>query len=109
MVFAECVLTYIDAEKIDAMLEFFSDKFINLTFVSYEMFKPNDSFGKMMVRNFQVRLIFPAFAKFKDEGMSFAGNPEVSTGARSGRKVFATRLQPGGFLRHAQDVQLAHG
>jgi hypothetical protein len=55
LVFAECVLTYIEGSKIDNLLKYLSDKFENLIFVTYEMFNPYDSFGKMMVKNFQVK------------------------------------------------------
>jgi hypothetical protein len=56
LVFSECVLTYIDAIQVDSVISFFSNNFSNICFATYEMFKPNDSFGKMMVKNFLVKL-----------------------------------------------------
>lgn len=37
-------------------MEYFLKNFDLVHFLNYEMFNPNDSFGKMMVKNFQVRL-----------------------------------------------------
>ena len=55
LVFSECVLTYIDANKVDNIIKYFNEKFENVIFVTYEMFNPYDGFGKMMVRNFEVK------------------------------------------------------
>jgi O-methyltransferase involved in polyketide biosynthesis len=54
LVYAECVLTYIHTDATNVLLENISKWFEKLTFLNYEMFNPNDSFGKMMVKNFEV-------------------------------------------------------
>ena len=55
MVFAECVLAYIDKESIINLLTFLKQKFSNLAVIDYEMFNPNDPFGRMMDKNFKDR------------------------------------------------------
>ncbi len=45
LVFAECVFTYIEGNKIDQIIKYFSENFKNIIIVSYEMFNPNDNFG----------------------------------------------------------------
>lgn len=54
-IFCECVLAYIDKDKIEQLLKFFSETFENLIFVDYEMFNSEDGFGRMMVQNFKAR------------------------------------------------------
>jgi len=49
------VLAYIDRESIEFLLAYFRNHFKNIIFVDYEMFNPNDGFGKMMVDNFKSR------------------------------------------------------
>ncbi|KAM3142116.1 hypothetical protein pb186bvf_005770 [Paramecium bursaria] len=55
IIFAECVLTYIDSKATDNLLKAMKQKFAHLDFLNYEMFNPNDQFGKMMVKNFEYR------------------------------------------------------
>lgn len=51
--YAECVLSYIDADKIDELMGYISKTF-SLAFVfDYEMYNPHDRFGEMMVKNFK--------------------------------------------------------
>jgi len=53
--YCECVLSYIDAEKVDALMSYIN-KVFNLAFMfDYEMYNPNDRFGQMMVKNFEMR------------------------------------------------------
>lgn len=54
LIFAECVLTYIDVESSSKFIGSLCKWFSDLSFLNYEMFNPNDQFGKMMVKNFQV-------------------------------------------------------
>ncbi|CAD8080398.1 unnamed protein product [Paramecium primaurelia] len=55
LVYAECVLTYINSESTNRLLDGLTKWFPHLTFLNYEMFNPNDQFGKMMVQNFEYR------------------------------------------------------
>ena len=53
--YAECVLSYINADKVDELMGYINKTF-NLAFVfDYEMYNPNDRFGQMMVKNFDIR------------------------------------------------------
>ena len=53
LLYAECVLSYIQSQPVDDLLKFIHDSFrLNWVF-DYEMFNPNDRFGKMMVKNFE--------------------------------------------------------
>lgn len=54
LIFAECVLAYIEGKFSNQLIEMFANKFPFLYFFDYEMFNPNDNFGKMMMKNFQV-------------------------------------------------------
>lgn len=50
--YCECVLSYINADKVDNLIETIGRSF-DLCFVfDYEMYNPNDRFGQMMVKNF---------------------------------------------------------
>ncbi|KAL4463936.1 hypothetical protein ABPG74_005873 [Tetrahymena malaccensis] len=51
-IFAECVMTYIESKYTDELLKSIASTFDLVYFSSYEMFNPNDPFGKMMVKNF---------------------------------------------------------
>lgn len=45
-------MSYIDADKVDGLLNYIRKNF-RLAFVfDYEMYQPNDRFGQMMVKNF---------------------------------------------------------
>ena len=53
--YAECVLSYIDAERVDSLMGYINKAF-NLAFVfDYEMYNANDRFGQLMVKNFELR------------------------------------------------------
>lgn len=53
--YAECVLSYINSDKVDELIAFINKTF-NLAFIfDYEMYNPNDRFGQMMVKNFNQR------------------------------------------------------
>ena len=52
--YAECVLSYIDADKVDALLKYIKDKFTLAFLFDYEMYGPNDRFGSLMVKNFHL-------------------------------------------------------
>lgn len=53
--YAECVLSYIEADLVDNLVSFIKEKF-DLAFIfDYEMYNPNDRFGQMMVKNFKER------------------------------------------------------
>ncbi len=53
--YSECVLSYIDAERVDEFVDYINKKF-NLAFLfDYEMYNPNDRFGQLMVKNFDLR------------------------------------------------------
>jgi O-methyltransferase involved in polyketide biosynthesis len=58
LIFAECVLTYINTESTTQLLHGIASWFPTLTFINYEMFNGSDLFGKMMVRNFEVNSIY---------------------------------------------------
>lgn len=49
------MLSYIEADKVDALMGYINQNF-DLAFVfDYEMYNPNDRFGQMMVKNFDMR------------------------------------------------------
>lgn len=51
----ECVLSYINADKVDDLISYIRKQF-NLAFLfDYEMYNPSDRFGQMMVKNFNER------------------------------------------------------
>lgn len=52
---SECVTIYIHAESITKLRRLISGFFSDVAFVDYEMFNGKDPFGKMMVRNFEVK------------------------------------------------------
>ena len=53
--YCECVLSYIDPDAVDSMLKYIADTYLFSWIFDYEMFNPNDRFGKMMVQNFEIR------------------------------------------------------
>eukprot|EP01016_Furgasonia_blochmanni_P041310 TRINITY_DN5345_c0_g2_i5.p1 TRINITY_DN5345_c0_g2~~TRINITY_DN5345_c0_g2_i5.p1 ORF type:complete len:224 (+),score=39.87 TRINITY_DN5345_c0_g2_i5:65-736(+) len=55
LIFAECVLVYLEPKESDGVIQFFSDTFEFVSIMNYEMFNGNDSFGKVMVRNFEIK------------------------------------------------------
>ena len=54
MIFSECVLVYLEGKYTDKLIEVMANNFKILFLLDYEMFNPNDNFGKMMVKNFEV-------------------------------------------------------
>jgi O-methyltransferase involved in polyketide biosynthesis len=52
--YAECVLSYIDADKVDELLKYIRTEFKLAYLFDYEMYDPNDRFGQMMVKNFNL-------------------------------------------------------
>lgn len=53
--YSECVLSYIDADRVDDFVAYLNKKF-NLAFLfDYEMYNPHDRFGQLMVKNFDLR------------------------------------------------------
>lgn len=49
------MLSYIDADRVDEFVSYINKKF-NLAFLfDYEMYNPNDRFGQLMVKNFDLR------------------------------------------------------
>jgi len=49
-------LAYIDGKTTDKLIDVLGKNFKILFLLDYEMFNPNDNFGKMMVKNFEVTL-----------------------------------------------------
>ncbi|ORE06106.1 leucine carboxyl methyltransferase [Rhizopus microsporus var. microsporus] len=52
---SECVFIYLDPEDSDNILRWITDNMINVMFVLYEQIKPDDAFGKMMIKNLKSR------------------------------------------------------
>jgi hypothetical protein len=53
--YSECVLSYIEADRVDDFVSYINKKF-NLAFIfDYEMYNPHDRFGQLMVKNFDLR------------------------------------------------------
>ncbi|CEP10343.1 hypothetical protein [Parasitella parasitica] len=54
---SECVFIYISPEESNAILRWITDQVKNAMFILYEQIKPDDAFGKMMIRNLKSRNI----------------------------------------------------
>ncbi|KRX07682.1 hypothetical protein PPERSA_11231 [Pseudocohnilembus persalinus] len=54
-VFAECVLTYIESQYTNNILQFLQQSFDQVMLMDYEMCNPQTPFGKQMVKNFQLK------------------------------------------------------
>ncbi|KAI8646395.1 leucine carboxyl methyltransferase 2-like protein [Parasitella parasitica] len=54
---SECVFIYISPEDSNVILKWITDQMKNAMFVLYEQIKPDDAFGKMMIRNLKSRNI----------------------------------------------------
>ncbi|XP_064387765.1 tRNA wybutosine-synthesizing protein 4-like isoform X2 [Halichondria panicea] len=52
LLISECVLTYVEPDKVDAIIQWISSSFKNSIFCCYEQILPNDGFGKIMLRHF---------------------------------------------------------
>ena len=50
--YCECVLSYIEPGPVDNLLKYIHDTYRLCWVFDYEMYNPNDRFGKMMARNF---------------------------------------------------------
>jgi O-methyltransferase involved in polyketide biosynthesis len=60
LVLSECVLVYLKPEESKVILSFFRDYFKgDLALLNYEMINPHDPFGKTMLENLEVKLLFP--------------------------------------------------
>ena len=56
IVVSECVLVYIEEQSVHDLKAFLRNSLSNFALVDYEMFNPNDAFGRRMVQNFAVSL-----------------------------------------------------
>eukprot|EP00038_Savillea_parva_P031975 m.92441 g.92441 ORF g.92441 m.92441 type:complete len:306 (+) comp9959_c0_seq1:108-1025(+) len=52
---AECVLVYLEAEESAALLSTLAAAVTEACFINYEMINPDDPFGRVMVRNLELR------------------------------------------------------
>jgi len=57
LVIAECVLPYIKADNVSALLTWFQTTFEQIGVISYDMFGLEDSFGRVMRQNLKMRNI----------------------------------------------------
>jgi tRNA wybutosine-synthesizing protein 4 len=55
MIISECVLIYMDTKDSDALIQWFGNNFTTSIFLLYEQIKPEDPFGKEMVKNIEAR------------------------------------------------------
>jgi O-methyltransferase involved in polyketide biosynthesis len=55
LVISECCLIYLSPDDADAVLEKFTNRFTTVAAVIYEPIRPNDAFGRTMVRNLTTR------------------------------------------------------
>jgi len=55
LVFAECVLIYLPTTNSNEIMKYFVDNFDTIYFMNWEMMKLKDSFGKVMIQNFEAR------------------------------------------------------
>lgn len=53
--YSECVLSYIDADRVDDFVAYIGKSFDLAFLFDYEMYNPNDRFGQLMVKNFDAR------------------------------------------------------
>lgn len=53
--YSECVLSYIEADKVDQLVVEIGKTFDLAFFFDYEMYNPHDRFGQLMVKNFELR------------------------------------------------------
>ncbi|ORZ03045.1 leucine carboxyl methyltransferase 1 [Syncephalastrum racemosum] len=103
---SECVLIYLEPTHSDAIMAWMTETLSDCAFVLYEQIRPNDSFGKMMLRNLESRDIqlkgihaYPDLQhqerRFLDLGWRFA--KAVDTNA-----IHDTYLVPGDLARMAK-------
>ncbi|PIK39564.1 putative tRNA wybutosine-synthesizing protein 4 [Apostichopus japonicus] len=53
LLLSECVLTYMEVQRSDALIEFCANTFSNAAFICYEQIYPSDSFGRVMMNHFK--------------------------------------------------------
>ena len=59
LVLTECVLIYLNPDEARRILNFTKDFFVgDCLLLNYEMIKPDDPFGKVMLENLEVRKLF---------------------------------------------------
>ena len=58
-VFAECVLSYVEKEKTEALLAWISKMFSACFFANYEPINPMDPFGQVMMSHLRVTTTLP--------------------------------------------------
>ena len=76
--YCECVLSYINADRVDDLIAKIHKTF-NLAFIfDYEMYNPHDRFGQMMVKNFDMRgcplVGIEKYPKFEDQHLRYTNN-----------------------------------
>ncbi|KAL9547004.1 hypothetical protein MBANPS3_006391 [Mucor bainieri] len=87
---SECVFIYITPEESNTILKWITENMKNTMFALYEQIKPDDAFGKMMIRNLKSRNIelkglqaFPDLMhqekRFKDLGWENATAVDMNT------------------------------
>ncbi|CAO0795251.1 unnamed protein product [Mucor circinelloides] len=87
---SECVFIYITPEESNTILKWITENMRNAMFTLYEQIKPDDAFGKMMIRNLKSRNIelkglqaFPDLIhqerRFKDLGWENAKAVDMNT------------------------------
>ena len=54
---SECVLIYIEAEESKELIQWVGNTFNTSVFVTYEQIRPDDSFGRIMIKNLQVVVV----------------------------------------------------
>ncbi|GJQ09604.1 hypothetical protein GpartN1_g2503.t1 [Galdieria partita] len=55
LVISECVLTYIEPQNADRIIQYFSNSFSFISFILFELTFPTDPFGRQMVKNIEQR------------------------------------------------------
>lgn len=53
LIFAECVLSYLDTKHSDALVEWTSSRFTHTALAVYEQVEPDDAFGIVMLKHFE--------------------------------------------------------
>lgn len=69
LLISECCLIYLPPDQAAQVLSYFSEKFTStpLAIVIYEPFRPNDPFGKTMIRNLTTRgIVLQTIEKYSD-------------------------------------------
>ncbi|EME28048.1 tRNA wybutosine-synthesizing protein 4 [Galdieria sulphuraria] len=83
LVISECVLTYIEPQSADQIIQYFSKTFSFISFILFELTFPTDPFGRQMVKNIEQRgfsleslLSYPSLRAQKERFIQF-GYPKV--------------------------------